>query len=172
MKKLIKKSFAFALLAALPISYTTNLHARHGGGWGWGGFATGLVAGGLIGAAASRGGGGGYSGYNLDYMNLPYWEVKNNASFPILVRASGNKNFTQIMPGEIVNISRERKFKLYAKDYNDGRKRPNKIETRNHYVEIRATESGQIEFHTPAPTPSPPPPPQSAPGGYYSNGYY
>jgi len=140
MKKLIKKTFVFAILTAFSISYITNLQAyrRGRGGWGWGGFATGAVLGGLIGSAASRGGGGGSYGYdNLDAMGASFWEVTNNSNnTPILVRASGNKNFMRIAPGQTVRIPRRRSFKLYAKTIGDKRRRPNSTVITDHFVDI------------------------------------
>ena len=158
MKKLIKKSFAFAILAALPISYTANLHARHGWGLGLG---LGLGTGVLIGAAASRG---------PAYYGPPSWSVYNDTDFPILVRGSGTgkDNFIQINPGQTVGVPRGRKPKLYAKHLDNPDRRPRSATMRSPNVTI-AAPSGRIEFHVSSP---PPQQRQAAPGDYYPNGYY
>ncbi len=161
MKKIIKKSLAFAILATLPISYTSNLQARHGLGLGLGlGLGTGLI----IGSAVGRGGGGGYR-----YAGFPSWEVYNNTGFPILVRGSGNKNFVQIAPRQTVGVPRGKSFKLYAKNIDDPSRRPNYAIMRSPYVNIVAP-GGVIDFTVPLRTsPSEPPP---ASNGYYSGYNY
>ncbi len=168
MKKIIKKSFALAILATLPISYTTNVHAhRGGGGWGWGGLGLGLGTGLIIGSAVGRGGGGGYR-----YAGFPNWNVYNNTGFPILVRGSGTgkENFIQIEPGQTAGVPRRKSYKLYAKHIEDPNRRPSYSTMRSPYVEITATPNNRLEFRVSPPPPQPGPPPAS--NGYYSGGNY
>lgn len=79
-----------------------------------------------------------------DNMGYTYWEVHNNTSIPIEVRAIGGSYF-RLFPGATTQIPRGASFSLKVKASDGQRMR---FATHNHYVEITQSRRGTLRHHT------------------------